>query len=233
MSLFMLFTCLQFGYCKKADLLTTTPQIKNYIFQLPKKFKKTDTLPLVVFLHGAGTLNDFNKLQNIVKPILSHQSDYRFFLFAPLFTNQDNWKANFESLRTMLNEVIDQNPVDSTRIYLTGISMGGYFGMQFAIENPSTFAAFLSLAGGPAESGKWSESTLKQVGEIKNVPVRIYHGDKDITVFLDRSQTVVNAIKEAGGNAELIILPGRDHGILDIYAQDDAFSWLFKNQRNH
>lgn len=231
--IFILASSLQMGYCKKDDSISTSPQIKKYILQVPKKYTDTDQkLPLVVFIHGAGMVNDYPKLQSSVKPILSHQKDYPFIFFAPLLANRDNWESSFASLKTMLDEVVDKYPVDPSRIYLTGISMGGNFGLQFAIENPNLFAAFASLAGGPPENHQWTESVLNNIGVLKNLPIQIYHGDKDVTVFMDRSETIVNTLKEAGGNITLVVLPGRDHDIFDIYAKDDIFSWLFQNQKN-
>jgi predicted peptidase len=233
LSTFMLTTGLQMGYCKDNGSITTSPQIQKYILNIPKKYKDTDQkLPLVVFIHGAGMVNDYSKLQSRVKLILNHQKDYPFIFFAPLLATRDNWEPIFLSLKSMLDEVVANYPVDTSRIYLTGISMGGNLGLQFAIENPNLFAAFASLAGGPNADNQWPESVLNNIGVLKNLPIRIYHGDKDTTVFMDRSETIVNALTEAGGNITLEVLPGRDHNIFDIYGKDDIFSWLFQNQKN-
>jgi predicted peptidase len=232
--LLILATCFQTGFCKNYGSINTSPQIKKYILTVPKKYKDGDPkLPLVVYLHGAGSLNNYNSLQswdaaNLVK----QQSNYSFILFAPLFTNQDDWSANFQSLKNMLDQIIAQYPVDTTRIYLTGLSMGGRYGWEFAMQNPNLFAAFAPLAGGPLKSN-WSEAEIENIGVLKDLPIRTYHSKDDDTVPYSSTVQIVEALTKAGGTPTLITLPGSEHAILGVYNQNDFWDWLFSNQKNN
>lgn len=231
--LFVFATCLQTGFCKNYGSIRTSPQIEKYILKVPGKYKDGNPkLPLLVYIHGAGTLNKYDWLQSEIQPIVSHQSAYPFVFFAPLLVNQDDWSSNFNSLKSMLDEIIEKYPVDTTRIYLTGLSMGGYAGWRFAIENPDLFAAFAPLSGGPLGPYPWDASILANVGVLKNLPIQAFHSQDDTVVPFARAQEIIDALKAAGGDPTLTALPGKEHVILNaVYNQKDFWNWLFQNQK--
>jgi predicted peptidase len=234
--LFILATCLQTGFCKNYGSINTSPQIKKYILNVPKNYKDSDPkLPLVVYLHGAGSLNNYTNLQSEVTNIVNQQSNYSFILFAPVIANQDDWSANFQSLKNMLDQIIDQYPVDSTRIYLTGLSMGGSSAWNFAIQNPNLFAAFAPLAGGPLGPYPWEASTLANVGVLKDLPILAFHSKDDNIVPFARTKEIIDALKAAGGNPTLVELEGSEHVILWVYTKKETgiWEWLFSKSKNN
>lgn len=220
-------------FCK--DTLKTSPQIQKYILKTPNKTKTDNTVyPLVVFLDGAGSLSNYTVLTSDTANVLSQQSKYNFILFAPMFTDIKDWDKTFSSLKDMLDQIIAEYPVDKDRIYLTGLSMGGYAGWRFAIQNPDLFAAFAPLAGGPPSPNLWDDTTLSEVGILKDIPVKAYHSIDDKVVPMARAQEIIGALEKAGGKPELVELKGSEHTIFWVYtkAETGLWQWMFSQSRN-
>jgi predicted peptidase len=132
----------------------------------------------------------------------------------------------------MLDEIIEKYPVDTTRIYLTGASAGGRWGWEFAVQNPDLFAAFLPVSGGPLRDAAWDQPTLKNIAALKNLPIHAYQSEQDDIVYLKQVQVIIDALKAAGGDPTLIVVPGKEHGfgIKEAYS-DESFDWLFQNRK--
>jgi predicted peptidase len=229
--LFILAICLQIGVCQDYGSLKPSPQIKNYVLTVPEDYKDGDPkLPLLVYLHGGGAFGNYANLQGEANAFGYLQMKYRFILFAPLFTTEE--PSMLKALKPMLDEIIEKYPVDTTRIYLTGASAGGRWGWTFAVQNPDLFAAFLPVSGGPLRDAAWDKATLKNIGVLKNLPIRAYHSEQDNIVYLKQVQKIINALKEAGGDPAFIVVPGSGHGfgIKEAYS-DETFDWLFQNQK--
>jgi predicted peptidase len=186
--------------------------------------------PLVLFLHGIGERGD--DLPRVTKhgpPKLAEAGRaFPFFLVAPQCPLDSAWIFQLDALRALLRETIRQNPVDTTRVYLTGLSMGGFGTWHLAVENPNAFAAIVPICGGKA-----SASGLDQrVSAIAHVPTRVYHGARDTVVLPRKSEEMVEALRAAGGNVSFTVYPDAEHDSWTRTYEDQAlWDWMLA-QRN-
>jgi predicted peptidase len=111
--------------------------------------------------------------------------------------------------------------VDSGRIYLTGISMGGRGVLYLAYKYPRKFAAVGALAPYSTAWGKGLSAT----------PVLIIHGQNDVTAPVEGSRDLAKAILEANGDVEFRVLPERGHDIANLYDGNEVYDWLLKHRR--
>lgn len=212
----------------------------NYRLMLPADYDKEKTYPLVIFLHGSGErgddnvaqlvhgMNDFSKDENRTK--------FPCFVMAPQCPRSSSW-ARFrrgetpapepsEPLQLVL-ELIDKlqkdYSIDSRRLYLTGLSMGGYGTWDLIQRYPDKFAAAAPVCGGGDE---------QQAAKLVRLPIWIFHGDKDTSVPPERSREMVAAIKTAGGKPLYTEFVGVGHNSwVPTYSNPMLMSWLFAQQK--
>ena len=197
----------------------------RYVVRYPEAFDENQKYPVLLFLHGAGTIgNDIQKLcdnsfwRHIDCP------DFPCVTFAPQCDEGKVWFDKIEALCDFC-EMIKALPfVDVTRFYLTGNSMGGYGSWQLAMSMSNTFAAVIPVCGGGMY---WNASKLK------TTPIWAFHGAKDRTVFCEESEKMVNAVNAKGGCAKLTVYPENAHNSWDdTYGNPDVWAWLFAQRRS-
>ncbi|RYD72651.1 MAG: phospholipase [Verrucomicrobiaceae bacterium] len=179
--------------------------------------------PLMLFLHGAGERgNDLVKLRKYGPPkMVLEDSEFPFLLVAPQCPIGSYWHS--ASLLQLLDRVIKVHAVDESRIYITGVSMGGYGAWQLAADEPGRFAAIAPICGG---------GDPRDAPRIKDLPVWAFHGDQDDIVPLSETLKMVDAIRRAGGNPKVTIYPGVGHDSwTSAYAEPDLFSWFLSHAR--
>ncbi len=196
----------------------------NYLTFLPKNYSsKGDKVPLIVFLHGSGERGaDLNKVKAWGPPaIVEKDPDFPFMVVSPQIPEGEWWDAYL--LKSMLDDVIKRHNVDTKRIYLTGISMGGYGAWDFAARYPDYFAAVAPICGG---------GIARLAGRLKDIPVWAFHGLKDDAVPETESARMVEALKAQGGNVKYTVLPEAGHIEAWVHAYGEAglFEW-FQQQR--
>ena len=126
----------------------------------------------------------------------------------------------------MINTTVATMQIDPTRIYLTGLSMGGYGTWHMAVTYPQKFAAVVPICGG----GGWMYGFPKRVCALKDVPVWAFHGALDPVVPLQASQDLVNALNECGGEARLTIYPEALHDSwTQTYDNPELYQWLLEH----
>ena len=120
-------------------------------------------------------------------------------------------------------EVEKEYKVDPKRVYLTGLSMGGFGTWSLAIKDPTRWAAIVPICGG---------GDAKQAAKIKDLPCWCFHGDADPAVAVGMSRTMIQALKDAGGQPKYTEYPGVGHNSWDkAYATPDLYKWLLSQQR--
>ena len=128
----------------------------------------------------------------------------------------------------MAMAVLDQSlktlPIDRSRIYLTGLSMGGFGSWELAMRRPELFAAVAPVCGGGDET---------QAARLKNIPIWAAHGDADTVVWPVRSRTMVEAIKAVGGNVKYTEYPGvGNNSWTPFYSNPDGvLAWMFQQRK--
>lgn len=200
-------------------------------------------LPLLIFLHGAGGVgNDVHQIKG--KPTEIWQGIQNFIrkpclIVAPQCLRQDKDEARGiwtpEDLNLLLQHLKATLPVDEQRIYLSGISMGGYGTWAWAAHDPQLFAGVAPIAGGIGRGGPKdvTDDFDQWAANLTKVPVYAFVGAQDKTVPPDRSERMVAAIKKAGGKeARLKIYPDEGHGVGRVVVNDaEYYEWLFSQKK--
>jgi predicted peptidase len=195
----------------------------RYLLSLPAGYDADPARrwPLIVFLHGAGERGD--QLEPLLKhgpPRLMHEGkDLPAIVVSPLCPAGELWVTH--GVKALVDEVCAKLRVDATRLYLTGLSMGGFATWETALDYPATFAALVPICGGAGVR-------FLQADRIKHIPSRIYHGAKDPVVPLSAGQQIHEAMLAAGADTKLTIYPEAEHDSwTEAYASEELWQWLF------
>jgi predicted peptidase len=195
----------------------------GYLLYLPKDYDSQESWALVLFLHGAGERGDDLELAKKHGPpkLISEGKDFPFIVVSPQCP-KDRWWEPIE-LVALLDEIGKKYHVDEDRIYLTGLSMGGFGTWRLAAYAPDRFAAIAPICGGGETS--WAKY-------IAPLPVWAFHGAKDKGVPLERSEKMVEAIKKVGGNPNLTVYPEAEHDSwTETYNNPEFYKWLLEQRR--
>jgi predicted peptidase len=182
-------------------------------------------MPLLVFLHGLGERGtDSSVLKRVGPPkLIEAGREFPFLVAAPLCPPDSSWVLELDALRGLLHELIRRCPVDTSRIMLTGLSMGGFGTWHCAVENPHAFAAIAPICGGQVSATGLSS----RVGAISHLPTWAFHGAKDEVVPIERSIEMVDALRAAGGNVKLTVYPQAGHDSwTETYENPLLYEWL-------
>lgn len=199
----------------------------NYLLFLPEDYgKKKQRWPLIMFLHGAGERgSDLNKVKVHGPPkIIEDQKDFPFIVVSPQCPEDDWWTEKVEVLINLLDDIVSRYKVDKERIYLTGLSMGGYGTWSLASAYPERFAAIAPICGGGSRA---------MAMRLKDIPIWVFHGAKDKTVPLKESEEMVNAIRNRGGNVKLTIYPDAGHDSwTETYNNQKLYDWFLEHRKS-
>ena len=228
LTLFVTYVCfllLTFRVSTLAQIRTKSKEKYEYLLYLPKEYDATKgKYPLVIYLHGSSqTGSDLSKLKAYGPPYMVDKGhDYNFIIVAPQCPEGKVWSTDnwFDAL---YKELTTKYRIDKKRIYLTGISMGGYGTWQTAVEHPKIFAAIAPLCGGCDDS--------TQVCRIKRVPVWTIHGSADNVIPIAETERLVNRLEQCGGEVKFTRLENEGHGIQYYYEKNDIYDWLLTKQR--
>lgn len=215
----------------------------KYRLMKPETLEPGKKYPLVVFLHGAGERGDDNVKSMLYLPTWLAEPPMRkqfpCFVLVPQCPNEQMWIDKHWSLEkhsmspeptdelkavvAMMHETLKGEAVDANRVYLTGLSMGGYGAWDLATRHPEWFAALVPVCGGGDES---------QASKLVNLPVWAWHGGMDQAVPVERSRKMIAAIKAAGGNPRYTELAYVNHNSwTPAYHTPDLFTWMFQQRR--
>ena len=184
-------------------------------------------LPLVIQLHGAGERGAGQEDLKLVDihgfSALLQKQDFPCITVMPQCPKDSFWAARVESIIEFVAQLKAYFPVDESRVFLTGLSMGGFGTWDMACTYPNLFSAAAPICGGGLT---W------RAGLLKDLPIRAFHGDADTCVPLCNSEAMVEAVNLCGGHAELTIFPGVDHNSwTPAYCDTDVIPWLVSQTR--
>ncbi len=208
----------------------------DYLLFLPRGYdaKSGERWPLIFFLHGAGErgTNIWKVATHGPPKNVKGNPDFPFIVVSPQCPEGENWSDKTLPLLGLLDSITDRYAVDTNRIYLTGLSMGGYGTWSLGLSYPERFAAIVPICGG-GERIKISLSKRTKQQALKTLGVWAFHGGKDPLVPLEESQRMVEALKKAGvEDVKLTVYPEAKHDSwTQAYNTPELYDWLLKHQR--
>ncbi|MBE6530368.1 MAG: phospholipase [Ruminococcaceae bacterium] len=218
----------------------------NYRIFFPKDYNPQKKYPLILFLHGLGQRGSDNSSQlnlGICEPFKNPNSEiYQCIVVAPqcpgdalwvdtkqmwdVYCDYDSTKvaetAPLAAMVELFRKTRDENAVDENRVYVTGISMGGFGTWDLLVRHPLLFTAAMPLCGG---------ADYRKASVVKDIPIWTFHGQKDAVVPCRGTEKMVAELEKIGGNITYTPYPEHGHNIWeDIYKRDDIFPWLLSQK---
>ncbi|MBX7135235.1 MAG: alpha/beta hydrolase [Fimbriimonadaceae bacterium] len=196
----------------------------DYLLTLPETYAKSkERFPLVLFLHGAGERGSDLEKVKVHGPTkeVANGRKFPFILVAPQCPEDQFWDV--DALVGLLDEMEEKYRVDKDRIYVTGLSMGGYGTWNLACTIPDRIAAIAPICGG----GQWVAAK-----RLIGIPIWAIHGDSDAVVPPINSEKMVEAVKAAGGDVRYTLVKGGGHDVwTEPYAGTELYDWLLSHKR--
>lgn len=197
----------------------------EYLLYLPDNYSEKEDWPLMLFLHGAGERgDDLNKVKVHGPPkLVENGKQFPFILISPQCPKDNWWPKLTTELNYLLDDIVKKYGVDESRIYVTGLSMGGYGTWALASEFPEKFAAIAPVCGGGEPYFAW---------RMRDIPTWVFHGAKDPVVPLAKSEEMVKAMKKAGANIKFTVYPEAEHDAwTETYDNPQLYNWFLEFRR--
>jgi predicted peptidase len=186
----------------------------------------------MLFLHGAGERGTNLSLVSVHGPpkLVAQGTNFPFIVVSPQCPSGQRWDN--DALLALLDDVIARHNVDTNRIYLTGLSMGGFGTWSLAARYPERFAAVAPICGG-GEVIDVKLAVRSKTEALKTLGVWAFHGAKDPVVALEESQRMVAAFKKVGcQEVELTVYPEASHDSwTEAYNSPKLYEWFLKHSR--
>ncbi len=191
------------------------------------KAKKVELLPLVLFLHGAGERGTDNRRQLIhgVRDFVkaSSQKERPCFVLAPQCPRGRWWDV--DQFLALTESVIAEHAIDPDRVYVTGLSMGGFGTWHAIAARPDLFAAAVPICGGYREDEA-------AIAKMKGMPIWAFHGGADRVVPAEQSRRLISALKKLGAEPKYTEYKGVGHNSWSAtYSDPEMHAWLFSHER--
>jgi predicted peptidase len=205
----------------------------QYLLFLPQDYSRQADRkwPAIVFLHGAGERGNEISLVSVHGPpkIVKERPDFPFVVISPQCAEGETWDV--EKLDVLLDEILGAYNVDPDRVYLTGLSMGGYGTWEWASSEPSRFAAAVPICGG-GDPLKVRLASGERRRRLSTLPIWAFHGARDSVVALTESERMIAAYREVGNDPRLTIYPEAQHDSwTPTYANPELYEWLLQQSR--
>jgi predicted peptidase len=227
--LVFLFTVLSFAQSEtigKIKTVVVTKYEMGYVLHKPANTK--DNKPLIVFISGdgeKGTDLEKVKVHGPLKYLKTHELDA--YVLAPQCKEDENW--NIGSIYELIVKIQKENPIDANRIYVTGLSSGGWAAWNLALSYPDTFAAIVPI------SGFVDLIALESICKISSIPTRIFHGLLDDVVRVDYAINIYKELQKCNTrNAELTIFDDAGHDSWSrVYDNQEIYDWMLKQTKQN
>ena len=217
------FVVVQFTYAQQTAetfILET-----KYLLYLPDGYGADTAVkwPLVIFLHGSGESGDDLAKVKVHGPpkLVERGKKFPFILVSPQAPPRTGWSV--EVLKRMLDNLKRKYRVDTDRIYLTGLSMGGFGTWNFASKYPDEFADIAPICGGGNPAEVW---------KLRHMGVWCFHGAKDDVVLPAQSEKMVNELRKYNPAVKFTLYPGANHNSWDTtYNFEGLYTWLLSHTK--
>lgn len=215
---------------------TGNDAVLRYLYYLPTDYQKesTNRWPFMLFLHGAGERNDDLSRVAAHGPLklVNQGRDFPFIIVAPLCSNKAHWDN--APLLALVDHLAKTFRVDDERMYVTGLSMGGYGAWNLGLAYPERFAAIAPMCGG----GQMIDPIVTRNDKpdtFLSLPIWAFHCQGDPTVPVDESIRMINALKKLGcTNVNLTVYPRNEHDCwTEAYQNPELYHWFLSHTQPH
>jgi predicted peptidase len=205
----------------------------DYLLFLPQGYAQRSAAPrwpAILFLHGSGERGaNVRKVAAHGPPrIVKADPGFPFIVISPQCAARELWSEPV--LLALVDEVTRKYRVDPARLYLTGLSMGGYATWQLGVSHPEKFAAIAPVCGGGDNLGILLAEP-RRAKLLKRLPIWAFHGAKDRLVKLGESERMVDAFRQIGNQPRLTVYPDAEHDSwTETYANPALYDWFLKHR---
>ncbi|MBN2046791.1 MAG: glycoside hydrolase family 3 C-terminal domain-containing protein [Anaerolineaceae bacterium] len=202
-----------------------------YLLYTPAEVHGEEKLPLVLFLHGAGerAAKNYSLLRkNGLPHLLETGKEFPFYVASPQCPEYENWGDHTKALNQLIDELLEWYPIDEDRIYITGLSMGGFGTWTMLTESAERFAAAIPICGGLMTMG----GSLEQFKRMAKVPIWVFHSEGDPIVPVEMSKRIVERLTNLGGRVRATWYADDQHDSwTTTYHNPDVYRWLLRHRR--
>lgn len=214
------------------EIKATCEEILPYLLYQPEGDAPAAGWPVVFFLHGAGERGaDLTRVTTHGPPrLVKEGAQFPFILVSPQCAEGRHWSTH--TLIVLINRIVETLAIDPCRVYLTGVSMGGFGTWDLACEYPERFAAIAPICGGGELIRTLVGGDVKHEA-LKTLPVWAFHGEVDEVVPLRESQRMVDLFRHLGNECvKLTVYPGVGHDSwTPAYDTSGVLEWLLQQSR--
>jgi len=206
---------------------STLKKVKyNYLLHLPQDYDKDPNKkwPIIFYLHGRhASGKHLESLERYGLPYyLSKGKKIDFIVVSPQCPWNKNWSSD-DWFNPVYDEVAAKLRVDNNRVYLMGMSMGGFGTWALADRMPDRFAAISPMCGGA--DVKWAD-------QLSKIPTWVFHGTADREIPISRSEVMVKALEKLKANVKFSRLKNQGHDISKQFNNDELYNWLMQYSLN-
>lgn len=205
-----------------------TAEPLNYALYVPKSYDGSTPFPLILFLHGKGERGtDPHRLEKYGLPKrLMTQPDFPCIVLSPQCPDETRWHHHIDKVLALLDMMTSQYNVDTRRIYLTGLSMGGQGALILALQHPERFAALVTICTRiPPE--EYYPDFMAHLPRLQTMPIWIFHGARDDVVPAENAQRLAAALVDAGATVTMTIYRLLNHNSWDAaYSTPELYTWM-------
>lgn len=207
----------------------------QYLVQFPGNFegdsRRHYKWPIILFLHGMGERGSCIEMVKKHGPtkIAAIDREFPFIVVSPQCPQGHWWRT--EWLEALLDEICETLPIDASRIYLTGLSMGGFGTWNLAMACPERFAAIAPVCGGgdPYPPFGYDE---KKSQSLRALPIWTFHGAMDTVVKIEETERMVRILRHFGCNIEFTVYPEAEHNCwTQTYENPKLYDWFLKQRK--
>jgi predicted peptidase len=206
----------------------------DYLLFLPRDYdrNKSKRWPLILFLHGAGERGTNLARVKVHGPpkIVQAQPDFPFVVVSPQCPTGQRWESDV--LLALLDDVMKKHRIDRNRVYLTGLSMGGFGTWNLGLSHPERFAAIAPICGG-GDPLVLLLADPRKSRALKSLPVWAFHGARDAVVKVGESERMVDAMRQMGATeVKLTVYPEAEHDSwTETYNNPALYDWFLSHKR--
>lgn len=210
-----------------AEQETVLKETFSYYLYFPEDYKDNEDkkFPLLLFLHGGGESGDslVKVRRNGPPKLIARGKKFPFLILAPQNPHKKMW-WDTRAVKQLLDTIVENNRVDKTRIYLTGLSRGGGAAWEMAVQYPETFAAMAVVCGmTPVPYASWID---------KNMPIWVFHGIEDESIPISESDEMVKKLREMGYDVRFTRYKGVGHDSwIQAYDTETLYDWFVAQKR--